>query len=113
MGHFGRIASLDDLPADKVIVGYVKKAAKLNDDGVTVPKTPKAPRKAPGVPADFAGALKKHSAARTTFDNFSPSHKREYIEWITEAKTDATRQQRLATAIAWLEEGKVRNWKYV
>jgi uncharacterized protein YdeI (YjbR/CyaY-like superfamily) len=112
-GHFGRITSLDDLPADKVIVGYVKKAAKLNDDGIKSARVRKAPRKTLPMPADLAGVLKKHAAARKTFANFSPSHKREYIEWITEAKTDATRQKRLATTIAWLEEGKVRNWKYV
>ena len=111
-GHFGRITSLDDLPADKVIVGYVKKAAKLNDEGVKIARVPKAPRKTLPMPGDLASVLKQHAAARKTFDKFSPSHKREYIEWITEAKTDATRQKRLATTVAWLEEGKVRNWKY-
>jgi hypothetical protein len=113
MGHFGRITSLDDLPPDKVIVGYVKKAAKLNEEGITVARTPTTARKALPMPADFAGVLKKHAAAGQTFENFSPSHKREYIEWITEAKTDATRKKRLATAVEWLSEGKVRNWKYV
>ena len=112
-GHFGRLTSLDDLPADKVIVAYVKKAARLNDEGVKVAREPKAPRKALPMPADLTGALKKHPAARKTFENFSSSHKREYIEWITEAKTDATRHKRLATTIEWLEEGKARNWKYM
>jgi uncharacterized protein YdeI (YjbR/CyaY-like superfamily) len=112
-GHFGRITSLDDLPADKVIIGYVKKAAKLNEVGVKVARVPKAPRKALGMPADLSAVLKKNGPARKTFQSFSPSHQREYIEWITEAKTDATRQKRLATTAAWLAEGKVRNWKYV
>jgi bacteriocin resistance YdeI/OmpD-like protein len=46
-------------------------------------------------------------------DKFSPSHRREYIEWLTEAKTEATRAKRLATALEWMAEGKPRNWKYM
>jgi uncharacterized protein YdeI (YjbR/CyaY-like superfamily) len=111
-GHFGRITSLGDLPPDRVIAGYVKKAAKLNDEGVRVARKPTAPKKPLPVPADFAAALKKKPAARKAFDAFSPSHRREYVEWVTEAKTDATRQKRMATAIGWLSEGKSRNWKY-
>jgi uncharacterized protein YdeI (YjbR/CyaY-like superfamily) len=113
MGHFGRITSFDDLPSDKAIVGYVKKAARLNDEGVKVATTPGPPRKPLSIPADFASALKKNATARKTFDALSPSHRREYIEWITEAKTDATRQKRLQTSLEWLGQGKVRNWKYV
>ena len=64
------------------------------------------------MPADFAGALKKNQAARKAFEAFSPSHRREYLEWVTEAKTDATRARRMATAIEWLSQGKSRNWKY-
>jgi uncharacterized protein YdeI (YjbR/CyaY-like superfamily) len=112
MGHFGRITSVRDLPSDRVLTGYVKKAAKLNDAGVKVARKPAQPKKPLNVPADFAGALKKTPAARKAFDAFSPSHRREYVEWITEAKTDATRQKRMATAVEWLAEGKSRNWKY-
>jgi uncharacterized protein YdeI (YjbR/CyaY-like superfamily) len=111
MGHFGRITSVRDLPSDRELAAYVKKAAKLNDEGVKVAKKP-APKKPLGVPADFAAALKKRPAARKAFDAFSPSHRREYVEWVTEAKTDATRQKRMKTAIDWLSEGKSRNWKY-
>ena len=111
MGHFGRITSVRDLPSDRVLTGYIKKAAKLNDAGVKVARKPPQPNKPLRVPADFAGALKK-PAARKAFDAFSPSHRREYVEWITEAKTDATRQKRMATAVEWLAEGKSRNWKY-
>jgi uncharacterized protein YdeI (YjbR/CyaY-like superfamily) len=64
------------------------------------------------MPTYFTATLKKNAAARATFEGFSPSHKREYIEWITEAKTDATRQKRLATALELLVEGKSRHWKY-
>ena len=112
MGHFGRITSVGDLPSDRVLTGYIKKAAKLNDAGVKVARKSAQPKKPLSVPADFAGALKKKPAARKAFDAFSPSHRREYVEWITEAKTDATRQKRMATAVEWLAEGKSRNWKY-
>ena len=112
MGHLGTIRSLADLPPKKVLIGYVKKAAKLNEEGIQVKRTPKAPKKPLPVPDDLAAALKRSKQARTTFEGFSPSHRREYIEWITEAKTDATRERRLATTIEWLEEGKGRHWKY-
>jgi uncharacterized protein YdeI (YjbR/CyaY-like superfamily) len=112
MGHFGRITSLADLPPDKKIIGYVKKAARLNEEGVKVPKKPAAPRVALKVPGYFTAALGKHKQARATFENLSYSQKKEYVEWVTEAKTDATRQKRLETAVAWIAEGKSRNWKY-
>jgi hypothetical protein len=108
----GRLTSIRDLPPDRVLAGYVKKAAKLNADGVQVARKPVAPKKPLPVPADFAAALKKKPAARKAFDAFSPSHRREYIEWVTEAKTDSTRQKRMTTAMDWLSEGKSRNWKY-
>ena len=112
MGHFGKIRSLKDLPSARELTAYVKKAAKLNDEGIKVARKPAAPKKALPVPPIFAAALKKSPAARKTFDGFSPSHRRDYLEWITEAKTDATRQKRVATAVEWLAEGKTRNWKY-
>jgi uncharacterized protein YdeI (YjbR/CyaY-like superfamily) len=64
------------------------------------------------VPADFAAALKKNKKAQATFEAFSPSHRREYLEWITDAKQEATRQRRMTTAIEWMSEGKSLNWKY-
>ena len=113
MGHFGRITSLAGLPKDAVLIGYIKEAVRLNDAGIKrpAPPRPKAKKKVV-VPDDLRGALKKNKKALTTFENFSPSHKREYVKWITEAKRDETRQQRLGTAIEWLAEGKPRNWKY-
>jgi uncharacterized protein YdeI (YjbR/CyaY-like superfamily) len=115
MGQFGRITKLSDLPSKKVLSGYVKKATKLNEDGVKSPTRakPKTPKPDPVVPADLAAALTANPAARATFEKFSPSHKREYIEWITEAKTEATRNRRIETTIQWLAEGKPRNWKYM
>jgi uncharacterized protein YdeI (YjbR/CyaY-like superfamily) len=113
MGQFGRITSIKDLPNKKVLAAYIKKAMKLNEEGTKVPKQP-AKKKAPlPVPEDLAAALKKNKAAAKAFADFSPSHQREYIEWITEAKRAETRAKRLATALEWLAEGKPRNWKYM
>ena len=112
MGSFGKLTSVKDLPSDRQLAGYVKKAAKLNDDGIKVVRKAAAPKKPLKVPVDFAAALRKNQAARRTFDAFSPSNKREYLEWVTEAKTDATRSKRMATSVEWLSQGKTRNWKY-
>ena len=113
MGSLGRITSLDDLPSDKKMLGYIKKAAALNESDA--PARPRSARRSAApleVPADLAAALKKNKAAAASFEKFSPSHRREYIEWITEAKRDETRLKRLATTLEWLAEGKSRNWKY-
>jgi len=114
MGQFGRITSLADLPSKKRITAYVRAAMKLNDAGVKSPtRANRTPREPLPIPAELSAALKRNKAARATFDNFSPSHQREYIAWLIEAKSDATRQRRLATTIEWLAEGKPRNWKYM
>ena len=112
MGQFGRIAKVGDLPKDKVLLGYVKKAVKLNDEGIKVKRVPKQPKAEIAMPADLAAALKKNAKARSTFDGFSPSHKREYLAWITGAKAEATRERRLGTAIEYMSAGKSLNWKY-
>ena len=115
MGSYGKMSSLADLPPDKILVAHIGKAMKLNEQGVKAPGARKttAPKPQPNVPADLVAALKKNAKARTTFDAFPPSHQREYIEWLTEAKRDETRQKRLTQAIEWLAEGKPRNWKYM
>jgi uncharacterized protein YdeI (YjbR/CyaY-like superfamily) len=113
MGHFGRITKRADLPSTSVLAGFVKKAAALNDQGVKVARVPKkAPPKPIAVPSDLTAAFKQSAKAKAGFAALSPSHRREYLEWITEAKTDATRGRRLAQAIAWMAAGKSRNWKY-
>jgi uncharacterized protein YdeI (YjbR/CyaY-like superfamily) len=112
MGHMGRITSIADLPPKMELIALVRKAAKLNEEGVKVEKPVRAPKKELDTPADLAAALKKDRKAAATFEAFAPSHRREYIEWITEAKSDATRQRRLEQAIEWMAEGKSRNWKY-
>ena len=113
MGQFGRITSLDDLPATRLIAGYVKQAMKLNEEGIRAPRSRKTPKPDPEMPAELAAALRKNAKARATFEAFSPSHRREYVEWIAEAKGEETRQRRLASAIEWMAEGKARNWKYM
>ena len=112
MGSFGRITSLKDLPQDKEIIALIHQAMELNEKGIKVPKKPAATKGDVVVSKELAAALEKNKRAKAQFDRFSPSHRREYAEWITEAKTEATRDKRIATAIEWLSEGKSRNWKY-
>jgi uncharacterized protein YdeI (YjbR/CyaY-like superfamily) len=113
MGQFGKITSIKELPSKKELADYVRKAAALRETGVKKPRPTVARKAPPELPAEFAALLKKHTAARKHYEAFSPSAQREYVEWITEAKTEATRQKRTATALEWLAEGKHRNWKYM
>jgi hypothetical protein len=112
MGSFGRISSKKDLPADDVIIKLVQQAVELNEKGIKAAKKPASPKKELVVPDYLTAALQKNNAARKTFENFPYSCKKEYVEWITEAKTESTREKRLVTTIEWLAEGKRRNWKY-
>ncbi len=111
MGQFGRITALSDLPGDAVILGYVRQARRLADSGVKVGPIRKV-KKPLSVPPALTAALKKRTGATARFKNLSQSQQREYSEWILEAKTDATRDKRLAIAVGWIAEGKSRNWKY-
>jgi uncharacterized protein YdeI (YjbR/CyaY-like superfamily) len=113
MGQFGRITSIADLPKDKVLLDYLKEAIRLNEQAVKAParSRPKEMKRLV-VPKDLLAALKRNRKADETFNGFSCSHKKEYVEWITEAKRDETRAKRLAQTIEWLAEGKSRNWKY-
>jgi uncharacterized protein YdeI (YjbR/CyaY-like superfamily) len=111
MGHLGKITSLKDLPSEKKLIGYIKEAMKLNEVGVKLVK-PKSIKKEIAMPDYFIQALSKNKKAKSNFETFSPSQQREYLEWLTDAKTDATREKRLSTAVTWLGEGKARNWKY-
>jgi uncharacterized protein YdeI (YjbR/CyaY-like superfamily) len=111
MGSFGRITSLKDLPDDKTIKKLIAEAVRLNDEGIKIKRTGSKHKKLV-VPDALLEALAKNTAAAETFNNFSYSKKKDYAEWIGEAKTDATRQKRLGTTIQWLAEGKPLNWKY-
>ena len=107
-----KVRDLKELPSEKILVDYIRQAIALNEAGVKAER-PKRAVAAVEVPDDLTAALKKNSAARKTFEAFPPGRKREYVEWLTEAKQEATRQKRLATAVEWMAEGKARNWKYM
>jgi uncharacterized protein YdeI (YjbR/CyaY-like superfamily) len=114
MGKLGKIASVKDLPSNKTMMGYVKQAAAFIDaGGKTMPKRMKKVEKAEAeVPAELAAALKKNKAAGLTFAAFSPGARREYVDWIVEAKRAETKEKRVTQAVEWMAEGKQRNWKY-
>jgi hypothetical protein len=112
MGHFGRIASLDDLPPEEEIAALVRRAAELNEQGVKAPRTKTRARAEIPTPDDLLDALREREDALARWEAFPPSHRREYAEWITEAKGQATRARRVATAAEWIAGGKGRNWKY-
>ncbi len=112
MGDFGRLTSLDQLPSDRTMIGYIKRAVQLNEEGVKKAPRQRTARSEIVVPDDLGAALRKNKRAATAFENFSYSHRKEYVDWITGAKRDETRSRRLATAIEWLSEGKSQNWKY-
>jgi uncharacterized protein YdeI (YjbR/CyaY-like superfamily) len=112
--QFGRVTSVRDLPSRAVFLKLVREAARLNEDGVKpLPKPAPDKSKSVRAPADLLAALRNNPKARAAYDELSPSHKREYIEWITEARRSETRKQRVATAVEWMAEGRIRNWKYV
>jgi uncharacterized protein YdeI (YjbR/CyaY-like superfamily) len=113
MGSRDKITSVSDLPSKRAFRAHVRKAMELNEAGITLERPVKERKPEIVVPADLAAAVKKNKKAQATFDQFSPSHRREYIEWVTEAKTDATRATRLQQTVEWLAEGKPRNWKYM
>jgi uncharacterized protein YdeI (YjbR/CyaY-like superfamily) len=115
MGQLGRIGSLADLPAEETLLLYVRDAAALNERGVKSParSKPRTQERELAVPDDLLDALRQNEPARATFEGFSYSNKKEYVEWLAEAKSAETRRRRLEQAVEWMAEGKIRNWKYV
>ncbi len=114
-GSFGNILTIADLPAKETLIDFILQGIERNEKGVKFiiakKKTP-AEKSELVIPDYFLEFLSQNLAARNTFDNFSYSHKKEYVEWIIDAKTDATRQKRMETALEWIGEGKSRHWKY-
>ena len=110
-GSFGRLTSVKELPSKKQFTGFIKAAMALNDAGIVV-KRPKTVKPEATVPKELASALKKNRKAAAEFANFSRSNRREYCEWISEAKREETKEKRVTQAIEWIAEGKSRNWKY-
>lgn len=112
MGQFGRIESLADLPGEAAVEAQVREAMALTDSGGIPKRAAKPPKPEAEIPNALAEALARDPAAAANFDAFAPSSRREYCEWIAEAKREATRDKRLAEAITWIREGKKRHWKY-
>ena len=113
MGQFGKITAIRDLPSKSELTKLIKRAMVLNESGrKKAVKKSSTPKPAPQCPPDLDAALRKSPAARSTYQRLPPSHQREYVEWLEEAKREETRKRRLATTIEWLSEGKSRNWKY-
>lgn len=112
MGQFGKLTSLADLPPDAALDALIRQAADLARSGPAWRKTKHAPRPLPEMHPDFAAALAKAPSAKAAFEGFPPSARRDYLEWIAEAKQDGTRARRITTAVEWLSEGKRRNWQY-
>ncbi|MBO9698186.1 MAG: YdeI/OmpD-associated family protein [Sphingopyxis sp.] len=111
MGSMGRLASLADLPDDETMAAYIRKAALLCAEGKAKRPTPK-PKAALDLPDDLGAALKANAAAQGHWEAFSPGKRRDYIEWVLEAKREETRAKRIETIVAQVAEGKDRNWKY-
>jgi uncharacterized protein YdeI (YjbR/CyaY-like superfamily) len=113
MGSFGRITSLADLPPKTLLRRYVKKAVQLNEQGVKAPREKTRARKTVRMHPGLKRALARNRKAAATFEAFSPSNRREYLDWVAEAKQDETRARRIAQAVEWMAEGKPRNWRYM
>lgn len=113
MGHLGQLKTVKDLPADKIMIAYVKEAMALIDKGVKLTKGEAKPKTALKIPTYFKTALSKNKKALNAFEGFSYSNKKDYVLWVTEAKTEETRNRRLKTSVEWIAEGKIRNWKYL
>jgi uncharacterized protein YdeI (YjbR/CyaY-like superfamily) len=112
MGQFGRITSVDELPSDAELDRRIREAAELAKNAPAPRKAKHEPKPEAAMHPDFAAALDSAPKAKATLDGFPPSARRDYLEWVADAKQDATRAKRIATAIEWLSEGKRRNWKY-
>ena len=110
MGQLGKLAGVEDLPDD--IDAMISRAAQLSTSAPEPRKPKREPKPAPALHPEFAAALARAPAARATLDGFPPSAQRDYLEWVGEAKQEATRQKRIADAVQWLSEGKRRHWKY-
>lgn len=111
---FPTVRSMKELPSNATLIRLVKEAAALDEQGVRPPRRARARTAAPlEAPDDLMNALRRNRKARAVFDAFPPGHRKEYIQWILDAKRDGTRASRVATAVEWIAEGKPRNWKYM
>jgi len=111
-GQIRNVRTLSDLPDDKTMKRLIREGARLNEEGVKGPPRRKVAKKPVAIPIELKSALAKNRKAAAAFEKFPPSHKREYADWVAEAKGEETRQRRVKSAIEWIAEGKSRNWKY-
>jgi uncharacterized protein YdeI (YjbR/CyaY-like superfamily) len=110
---YRRLTSVSQLPGDRILMGCIRKAVELNETGVKNPACGRPKVKQTVVAPDyFLAALRKNKKALMAFENFSPSHKREYVEWIAGARREETRLKRIQTAIKQMAAGKSLYWKY-
>ena len=112
MGQFGKLTSVDDLPSDAELEALIRQAAALAKTAPAPRKIKHEPRPPTELHPDFARALDANLKAKATLDGFPPSARREYVDWIAEAKQEKTREKRIADSVEWLSEGKRRHWKY-
>jgi uncharacterized protein YdeI (YjbR/CyaY-like superfamily) len=112
MNTFGRVQKRSDLPSDEVLIKFIKTAIKLNEDGIKVKRAASIDLSNQEIPSAFNTALEKNKKAKEAFEKMSPSHKKEYLEWIVDAKSEETRDRRIKQTIEWVSEGKSRHWKY-
>ena len=112
MGQFGKLQSLADLPPDAELDRLIREAAELAKSAPAPRQVKHEPKPPAEMHPDFAAALDSAPAAKATLDSFPPSARRDYLDWIADAKQDATRAKRIATAVEWLSEGKRRHWRY-
>ncbi len=114
MGQFGRLSTVKDLPSNSVLYAWIREAANLNKQGVPIVLKKKISKKTVlKVPDYFIKTLNSNKKLHEKFNQLSPAQRNEYVEWITEAKTEATRYSRIKSMKEWVKEGKPRNWKYL
>lgn len=116
MGQYGKITTLSDLPGDNELRSKLVAAReRIDAEGTALKKKPEGKKQSKAelpIPEEFIAALNAKPSAKAALEAFAPSHRREYVDWITEAKRPETRGKRIAQAVEWLSEGKKRNWKY-
>ena len=112
MGALGKIKTLDDLPSDEILMEYILESIEVNKKGVK-PKVAKPASLKYEMDKDFQAGLEGNPGAMEHYQDFSVSNKNEYLEWICEAKTAATKEKRITQILEWISEGKPRNWKYM
>lgn len=112
MGQYGRISSAADLPDLETIEGQIREAVRLTEEGVKPRRVVKRSEGEAAVPPELAEALAEDDVASSVFDGFPPSARRDYCEWIAEAKRPETKARRVAEAVTWIGESKRRHWKY-